>query len=71
MKTLSQIFAELLEKGKPLAELGQLDLSDSERILKNIEETLRHLKKMKELMPIYKAKTEIDIKDQSEENSSN
>ncbi len=71
LKTLSDIFVELLEKGKSLAELGQLDLSDSEKVLKNIEETSVNLQQMKEIMPIYKAKTETDNNQQSVEDSSN
>ena len=57
LKSLSSLFFELLEKGKTLAELGQIDLSDSQKVLTNIEETLENLKKVKEIMPIYKAKT--------------
>ncbi len=60
LKSLSGIFVELLEKGKSLAELGQLDLSYSQKVLKNIEETLGNLQKMKKILPIYKAKTEAD-----------
>jgi hypothetical protein len=71
MKKLSDIFVELLEKGKPLAELGQIDLSVSKEVVKNIEETLEILQKMKEIMPIYKAKTETDSNEQSVEASSN
>ena len=71
LQGLSEIFVELLEKGKPLAELGQLDLSYSQRVSKNIEETLGNLQKMKEIMPIYKAKTETDSNRQSVEDSSN
>jgi len=73
LKNLSEIFVELLKRGKPLAELGQIDLSDSEKIAKNIEETLGNLQKIKEIMPIYKAKTETDnnkrsVKDSSSQN---
>lgn len=71
LKILSEIFVELLEKGKSLAELGQLDLSDSQKVLKNIKETLGNLRKMKEIMPIYKAKTETDSNKQSVKDSSN
>ncbi len=71
LKSLSEIFVELLEKGKSLAELGQLDLSDSQKVVKNIEKTLENLQKMKEIMPVYKAKTETDSNKQSVENSSN
>ncbi len=60
LKKLSSIFVELLEKGKPLAELGQIDLSDSQEVLKNIEKTLGNLQKAKDIMPAYKAKTEIE-----------
>jgi len=71
LKNFSEIFVELLEKGKPLAELGQIDLNDSQKVVKNIEETLGNLKKMTEIMPIYKAKTETDNNKQSLEASSN
>ncbi|TKJ36236.1 MAG: hypothetical protein CEE38_12530 [Planctomycetes bacterium B3_Pla] len=69
-KNLSEIFVELLEKGKPLAELGQIDLDDSQEVLKNIEEALGNLQKIKEIMPIYKAKTESDDNKQSVKDSS-
>lgn len=65
LQGLSKIFVELLEKGKPLAELGQLDLSYSQKVVENIEETLVNLQKMKEIMPIYKAKTETGSNKQS------
>ena len=73
LKKLSNIFVKLLEKGKPLAELEQIDLSYSQKVLKNIEETLGNLKKMEEIMPIYKAKTKTDnnkrsVKDSSSQN---
>ena len=71
LKNLSEIFVELLEKGKPLAELGQIDLSDSQEVVKNIKETLGNLQKIKKVMPIYKAKTETDNKKQSVKDSSN
>lgn len=71
LKTLSEIFVELLEKGKSLAALGQIDLSDSQKVSKNIEETLGNLQKTKEIMPIYKAKTETDNNKQSVKDSSN
>lgn len=70
LKGLSEIFVELLEKGKPLAELGQLKLSYSGRVTENIEETLGNLQKMKEIMPIYKAKTETTNKKRSVKDSS-
>jgi len=69
LKSLSEIFVELLEKGKLLAELGQIDLSDSQEVLKNIEETLGNLQKTKKIMPIYKAKTETHSNKQSVEDS--
>lgn len=69
LNKLTEIFVKLLEKGKPLAELGQLDLSDSQEVAKSIEKTLGNLQKIKEIMPIYKAKT--DSNKQSVENSSN
>lgn len=71
LKNLSEIFFELLEKGKPLAELGQIDLSGSQEVVKNIEETLGNLKKTKKIMPIYKAKTETDKNKRSVKDSSN
>ena len=71
LRGLSEIFVELLEKGKPLAELGQLDLSYYPKVVKNVEETLGNLRKMKEIMPIYKAKTETDNNKQSVKDSSN
>ncbi len=71
LRKLSSIFLELLEKGKPLAELGQIDSYDSQEIVKNIEETLGNLQKMKKIMPIYKAKTETDSNKQSVKDSSN
>lgn len=71
LKNLSKIFVELLEKGKPLAELGQLDLSYSQKVAENIEETLGNMQKTKEIMPIYKAKTETDSNKKSVEDSSN
>ncbi len=71
LNNLAEIFVELLEKGKTLAELGQIDLSDSQEVLKNIEKTLGNLQKMKEIMPIYKAKTETDNNKQSVKDSSN
>lgn len=71
LKSLSGIFVELLEKAKPLVELGQLNLSYSQRIAENIEETLGNLQKTKEIMPIYKAKTETDSTQKSIESSSN
>lgn len=71
LKSLSGIFVKLLEKGKTLAELGQIDLSDSQKVVKDIEETLGNLKKMKEIMSIYKAKTETDNNKQSVKDSSN
>lgn len=71
LRVLSGIFVELLEKGKPLAELGQLDPSYSKIVVKNIKETLGNLRKMKEIMPIYKAKTETDSNKQSVKDSSN
>ena len=71
LKNLSAIFFDLLEKGKSLAELGQLDLSDSQKVMERIEETSENLQKMKEIMPIYKAKTETDSNKQSVEDSSN
>lgn len=58
VENLSEIFLDLLEKGKPLAELGQLDLSDSQNVAEKIEETLVNLQKAKDLMPVYKAKTD-------------
>jgi len=70
LKNLTGIHAELLEKGKTLAELGQIDLSDSEKVSKNIEEALGNLKKVKEIMPIYKAKNETDKNKQSVKDSS-
>ena len=70
LKNLSKLFVELLEKGKPLAELGQIDLSESEKVLKDIEETLENLQKMKEIMPVYKAKNKTDKKKQSVKDSS-
>ncbi len=70
LKILSEIFVKLLEKGKPLAELGQIDLSVSEKVAKNIEEALGNLQKMKEIMPIYKAKPETDSNKQSVKDSS-
>jgi len=71
LKGLSGIFVKLLEKGKPLAELGQVDLSGSQKVAKNIEETLGNLQKMKEIMPIYKVKTETDSNKKSVEATSN
>ena len=71
LKKLSSIFVELLEKGQLLAELGQLDLSYSQKVAENIEETLGNLQKTKEIMPIYKAKTETDNNKQSVKDSSN
>jgi len=71
LKRLSGIFVKLLEKGKPLAELGQIDLSDSQKVEEDIEKTLGNLKKIKEMMPIYKAKTETDSNKQSVKDSSN
>lgn len=71
LKKLSSIFVELLEKGQLLAELGQLDLSYSQKVAENIEETLGNLQKTKEIMPIYKAKTETDSNKQSVKDSSN
>ncbi len=69
-KSLSGILVELLEKGKTLAELGQIDLSDSQDISKHIEEVLGNLQKMKEIMPIYTANTETDKNEQSVNDSS-
>ena len=69
LKSISEIIVEMLEKGKPLAELGQIDLSDSQKVVKNIEKTLDNLQKMKEIMPIYKSKTKADSKKQSVEDS--
>jgi hypothetical protein len=60
LKKFSEISVELLEKGKPLAELGQINLSNSQEVLKNIEETLGNLKKIEEIMPIYKAEADKD-----------
>ncbi len=71
LKNLSEIFVELLEKGKPLAESGQVDLSDSKEASESIEKALASLKKIKKIMHIYKAKTETDNKKQSVKNSSN
>jgi hypothetical protein len=69
LKNVSEIFVELLEKGKTLTELGQIDLSDSQQVLKNIEETLENLQKMKEIMPVYKSKTKAVKKKKSLETS--
>ncbi len=71
LNNLAKLFVILLEKGKPLAELEQVDLSDSQKVLKNIEQTLDNLQKIKEIMPIYKAKTETDSNNESVKDSSN
>jgi|GEM_PF-4741402 len=71
LKNLAEVFVELLEKGKSLAELGQVDLSDSKKVADDIKETLGKLQKAKEIMPIYKAKTETDSNKQSVEDTSN
>ncbi len=70
LNNLAEIFVELLEKGKTLAELGQIDLSVSKEVSKNIEETLGNLQKLKKIMPIYKAKTELDKNGESVKDSS-
>lgn len=69
LRSLSRIFVELLEKGKPLAELGQINLSYSEKVSKNMEEALGNLQKTKEIMPIYKAKTKTAKKKRSVKDS--
>ena len=70
LKTLSKILIKLFEKGKPLAELGQIDLSGSENVLKNIDEALGNLQKMKSIMPVYKGKKKTEKNKQSVKDSS-
>jgi len=70
LSNLAEIFVDLLEKGKTLAELGQIDLSYSQKVSKDIEETLVNLQKMKEIMPVYQARGEADKNEQSEKDSS-
>lgn len=70
VSNLAEILVELLEKGKTLAELGQIDLSYSQKVLKRIEETSETLQKTNEIMPIYTADTETDKNEQSVNDSS-
>jgi hypothetical protein len=57
LQGFTEIFVELLEKGKALAETGQIDLSDAEEVGERIGKTLESFRKIEELGPSYKIKT--------------
>jgi hypothetical protein len=56
VETLTGAFVDLLEKGKALVELGQLDLSEAAKVGERIGRTFEDLEKVKKLAHSYKVK---------------
>jgi len=58
LKAFSRVLVELLEAGKALVDLNQLDLSDAEKVGESLTKTLSRLRKITELAPKFKVKVE-------------
>lgn len=58
IESLTELLSELMNRSKSLAELEQIDLSDSRKVGERIAKTKEYLKKIEALAPTYKIKIE-------------